>query len=79
MAPHPVSVPAGTTDSEPSLRAREYRVEDLTALGIDVTFAAGALDLTGEDTLLDYAGSAPAPCWISTPASPSTRFGRNTS
>lgn len=55
-----VPPPAGDTDGEQSLRVREYTIEDLTALGIDATFAAGALDLAGEDALLDYAAAAPA-------------------
>ena len=55
-----VSVPAGSAPEQRSLRAREYTVEDLTALGIDASFAAGALDLVGEEILLDYADSAPA-------------------
>ncbi|OBG06228.1 UvrD-helicase domain-containing protein [Mycolicibacter sinensis] len=60
VAPQQIPAPASGADSERSLRAREYTVEDLTTLGIDAAFAAGALDLVGEDALLDYAASAPA-------------------
>lgn len=60
VAPRQLPAPARDTPAEASLRSREYTVEDLTALGIDATFAAGALDLVGEDVLLEYALSAPA-------------------
>lgn len=59
VAPAPVVAPAAA-DGERSLRARQYTVEDLTNLGFDAGFAAGALDLVGADAVLDYASSAPA-------------------
>ena len=62
--PAPVT-PAATpqpasTDTERSLRERSYVVDDLVNLGIDRTFAEGALDLVGEDAVLEYAETAPA-------------------
>lgn len=44
---------------ELSLRDREFTVDDFADLGIDATFAEGALDLRG-DAILDYAELAPA-------------------
>ncbi|MGO9349552.1 MAG: 3'-5' exonuclease [Mycobacterium sp.] len=58
-APAPVAPPVAA-DGERSLRARQYTVEDLTNLGFDAAFAAGALDLVGADAVLEYASSAPA-------------------
>ncbi len=63
-APTPTPAPAPTPEpadpGERSLRDREYTTEDLTNLGIDPTFAQGALDLRGEDAVLEYAASSPA-------------------
>ncbi|BBY36829.1 DNA helicase [Mycobacterium mantenii] len=56
----PPSSPMESQRAEHSLRQREYTVDDLTDLGIDAAFAEGALDLLGEDTVLEYAESAPA-------------------
>ena len=62
----PVGTPASAlqmhpvTDEAPTLRNREFTVDDFAALGLDATFAAGALDIEGEDALLEYASSAPA-------------------
>jgi superfamily I DNA/RNA helicase len=60
VAPEPIVAPPVATDGEQCLRAREYTVEDLTSLGFDAAFAAGALDLVGADAVLEYASSAPA-------------------
>jgi superfamily I DNA/RNA helicase len=57
--PPSVELPV-TERSEPSLREREYTVDDLAALGFDVAFAEGALDLVSADAVLEYADSAPA-------------------
>ncbi len=57
--PTPTPVPSSGAEEHPSLRAREYTVEDLTNLGFDRDFAAGALDLVGDDAVLDYALSTP--------------------
>ncbi|BBY73586.1 DNA helicase [Mycolicibacterium parafortuitum] len=56
----PTIAPAPVEIAEPSLRQREYTLDDLVDLGIDAVFAEKALDLVGEDTLLEYAESAPA-------------------
>lgn len=58
--PAPTTTPTEPPEAEQSLRARGYTVDDLTALGIDATFAAGALNLAGEDAVLEYAETAPA-------------------
>jgi superfamily I DNA/RNA helicase len=50
--------PAGV--GEKSLRERSFTVDDLTALGIDLGFAEVALDLSGDDAVIEYAASAPA-------------------
>lgn len=49
-----------TIESGTSLRARSYHVGDLVELGIEERFAAGAIDIPDEETLLEYAASAPA-------------------
>lgn len=54
--PPPPAVPTG----ELTLRDRSFTVDDLTNLGIDAAFAAGALDLSGDDAVIEYATSAPA-------------------
>jgi superfamily I DNA/RNA helicase len=56
-----VAPPASSSDTgeHQSLRAREYTVEDLTNLGFDADFAASALDLVGDDAVLDYALTTP--------------------
>lgn len=46
--------------TERSLREREYTIDDLTQLGLGESFAEGAMDLVGADTVLEYAESAPA-------------------
>lgn len=58
----PEPTPAATTEAadEPSLRARQYTVDDFIDLGFDAAFAEGALDLVGADALLEYAAAAPA-------------------
>jgi len=56
----PPKSPPRPERSDRSLREREYTLDDLTDLGLDAAFAEGALDLHGEDTLLEYAESAPA-------------------
>nr|WP_090276605.1 3'-5' exonuclease [Mycolicibacterium komanii]CRL70036.1 UvrD/REP helicase [Mycolicibacterium komanii] len=56
----PPTAPAAVESAERSLRQREYAVDDLTALGIDASYAEGAMDLVGEDAVLEYADSAPA-------------------
>ncbi|GBF17238.1 putative ATP-dependent DNA helicase YjcD [Rhodococcus sp. Br-6] len=69
VAPAPVARPTlapvvAPTDveqeSDLSLRAREFTVDDFTDLGMDAAFAEGALDLRGSDAVLDYAEQAPA-------------------
>lgn len=60
VTPPPPPVPTASAETEPSLRAREYTVEDFTDLGMDADFAAGALDLSGSDAVLEYADQAPA-------------------
>lgn len=52
--------PARDIPKELSLRDRSFAVEDLTGLGIASEFAAGALDLVGDDAVIEYAASAPA-------------------
>ena len=52
--------PVESTSGDASLRDRSFTVDDLTDLGIDATFAAGALDLSGDDTVIEYAAGAPA-------------------
>lgn len=56
----PFVAPAEPKRTDRSLREREYAVADLTDLGLDAGFAERALDLVGEDTVLEYAESAPA-------------------
>ncbi|CAM2809017.1 UvrD-helicase domain-containing protein [Skermania piniformis] len=56
QAPTPGPASAGPA----TLRSRSYTVDDFSALGFDADFAAGALDLTDEDAVLDYADRAPA-------------------
>ncbi|MGV0834497.1 3'-5' exonuclease [Mycolicibacterium thermoresistibile] len=58
--PQPAAPPMVSEPAEQSLRDREFTVEHLTDLGIDATFAEGALDIVGEDAVLEYAESAPA-------------------
>lgn len=60
LKPQRVAPPPVAERTERSLREREFVVEDLTDLGIDAAFAEGALDLVGEDAVLEYAESAPA-------------------
>ena len=61
IVPRPVAaMPVATPSGEPSLRARSFVIDDLTNLGIDVTFAEGALDLVGDDAVIEYAAGAPA-------------------
>ncbi|MFD0449596.1 UvrD-helicase domain-containing protein [Rhodococcus aetherivorans] len=62
VTPPPVTAPpaAAEDEVETSLRAREFTVDDFTALGMDAAFAEGALDLLGSDAVLDYAEQAPA-------------------
>src|SRR5699024_8464378 len=54
---HSASRPAGNV---PSLRQRDFVVDQFTGLGIDARFAEGALDITDEDAALEYAELAPA-------------------
>lgn len=56
----PTAVASAAADEQPSLRARNYTVDDFTGLGFDATYATGALDLVGPDAVLEYAGIAPA-------------------
>ncbi|SBS79302.1 ATP-dependent DNA helicase UvrD [uncultured Mycobacterium sp.] len=56
----PASTTADVATSEPTLRDRSFTVDDLTALGIDAAFALGALDLAGDDVIIEYAAGAPA-------------------
>jgi len=58
-APPPTAQPV-SGNAERSLRDRSYVVDDLVNLGIDRVFAEGALDLVGEDAVLEYAEAAPA-------------------
>lgn len=58
--PPPVTICPPAFETEPSLREREFTVEDFTDLGMDADFAAGALDLSGSDAVLEYAEQAPA-------------------
>jgi superfamily I DNA/RNA helicase len=58
-SPASTPVPSSGAEEHQSLRAGEYTVDDLTNLGFDTDFAAGALDLVGDDAILDYAVTTP--------------------
>jgi superfamily I DNA/RNA helicase len=55
----PVPVQASESD-ESTLRSRGYTVGDFIDLGVDGSFAEGALDLASSDAVLEYADTAPA-------------------
>ncbi|WP_231568570.1 3'-5' exonuclease [Rhodococcus sp. MEB064] len=52
--------PVHTQVDDRTLRSRGFALEDLTALGMDSSFADGALDIGDEDEILAYAQKAPA-------------------
>ena len=59
-APPATVEPEPASADEPSLRERSFTIDDLTALGIDPSFAEGALGISGDDAIIEYAASAPA-------------------
>lgn len=63
-APQPATPPPAAVEAavpeEPTLRSRGYTVDDFADLGIDTSFAEGALDIAGGDAVLEYAETAPA-------------------
>lgn len=58
--PRPIPRTPSEEPGSHTLRGREFAVSDFTDLGIDADFAAGALDISNADDLLEYCEHAPS-------------------